>query len=113
MGQDEAQFVGRQRAIATDKAHREKCWGKRARRFSGRGIPININPIPLRSWTTRRSTCPWCTSVWAGLFNTSILVVFPRVGRYVLMVVAASGMSELLDPVFPLVNDLSGFIHDS
>lgn len=57
-------------------------------------------------------TCPWCASVWAGLFNTSLLVFFPRIGRYFLLTVAASGMSELLDPVFPLLNYLSGFVHD-
>jgi ABC-type Fe3+-siderophore transport system permease subunit len=57
-------------------------------------------------------TCPWCASVWAGLFNTSLLIFFPRIGRYFLMTIAASGMSELLDPVFPLLNYLSGYIHD-
>ena len=57
-------------------------------------------------------TCPWCTSVWAGLFNASLLVFFPRIGRYFLLTVASSGMSELLDPVFPLLNYLSGLAHD-
>ena len=57
-------------------------------------------------------TCPWCTSVWAALFNTSLLVFFPRIGRYFLLIIAASGMSDLLDPIFPLLNYLSGYTHD-
>lgn len=57
-------------------------------------------------------TCPWCTSVWAAAFNVYLLTLFPRIGRLVLLILSSSGISELLDPVFPLLNYLSGYTED-
>jgi hypothetical protein len=57
-------------------------------------------------------TCPWCTSVWAAAFNVYLLTLFPRVGRLFLMILSSSGISQLLDPVFPLLNYLSGYTED-
>lgn len=57
-------------------------------------------------------TCPWCTSVWAAAFNVYILTLFPRIGRMFLLIMSSSGISELLDPVFPLLNYLSGYTED-
>lgn len=57
-------------------------------------------------------TCPWCVSVWAGAFNVYLLTMFPRVGRLFLLVMSSSGIAHLLDPVFPLLNYLSGYVHD-
>lgn len=54
--------------------------------------------------------CAWCTSMWAGLFNVSLLALFPRTGRLFLLTLMASGLSEILDPVFPLLNYLSGYV---
>lgn len=57
-------------------------------------------------------TCSWCTSIWSGTFNVAAYTIFPRVGRLFLMVLAASGISEILDPIFPLLNYLAGYIRD-
>lgn len=57
-------------------------------------------------------TCPWCTSIWAAAFNVYLLTFFPRVGRLFLLVMGSSGISQLLDPVFPLLNYLSGYTED-
>ena len=57
-------------------------------------------------------TCPWCISVWAAAFNVYLLTLFPRVGRLFLLILSSSGISELLDPVFPLLNYLSGYTQD-
>jgi hypothetical protein len=57
-------------------------------------------------------TCSWCTSVWAGALNVAAYTLFPRVGRLFLMVLASSGVAELLDPVFPLLNYLAGYTRD-
>lgn len=54
--------------------------------------------------------CSWCASVWAGTFNVSIYALFPQVGRFWNMVMMASGISEILDPVFPLLNYLAGYV---
>lgn len=54
--------------------------------------------------------CSWCVSVWAGTFNTTLYTFFPRIGRLFLMSLMASGISELLDPLFPLFNYLAGFV---
>ena len=57
-------------------------------------------------------TCPWCISVWAAAFNVYLLTLFPRVGRLFLLIMSSSGISQLLDPVFPLLNYLSGYTED-
>jgi hypothetical protein len=57
-------------------------------------------------------TCSWCASVWSGTINVAAYTLFPRVGRMFLMVLAASGISEILDPVFPLLNYLAGYTKD-
>jgi hypothetical protein len=57
-------------------------------------------------------TCPWCISVWAAAFNVYLLTLFPRLGRLFLLVLSSSGISQLLDPVFPLLNYLSGYTED-
>ncbi|HEV2122629.1 MAG TPA: DUF1360 domain-containing protein, partial [Chloroflexota bacterium] len=57
-------------------------------------------------------TCPWCMSVWAGAFNVYLMTLFPRAGRLFLLVLSSSGISQLLDPIFPLLNYLSGYVHD-
>lgn len=57
-------------------------------------------------------TCPWCTSVWAAAFNVYLLTFFPRIGRLFLLILTSSGISQLLDPVFPLLNYLSGYTED-
>ncbi len=57
-------------------------------------------------------TCPWCISVWAAAFNVYLLTLFPRVGRLFLLIMSTSGISQLLDPVFPLLNYLSGYVKD-
>ncbi|MDX1664736.1 MAG: DUF1360 domain-containing protein [Candidatus Promineifilaceae bacterium] len=54
--------------------------------------------------------CSWCTSIWAGTFNVAIFTLFPRIGRFWNMVMMASGISELLDPLFPLFNYLAGTV---
>ncbi|CAN5224674.1 hypothetical protein BH23CHL1_BH23CHL1_15060 [soil metagenome] len=56
-------------------------------------------------------TCPWCVSVWAGAFNVYLLTLFPRTGRLFLLVMSSSGIAHLLDPLFPLFNYLSGYVH--
>lgn len=57
-------------------------------------------------------TCPWCISVWAAAFNVYLLTLFPRLGRLFLLIMSSSGISQLLDPVFPLLNYLSGYTED-
>lgn len=57
-------------------------------------------------------TCPWCVSVWAAAFNVYLMTLFPRLGRLFLLILSSSGISELLDPVFPLLNYLSGYTQD-
>jgi hypothetical protein len=57
-------------------------------------------------------TCPWCASIWSAAFNVYLLTLFPRVGRLFLLVISSSGISQLLDPVFPLLNYLSGYTED-
>lgn len=50
-------------------------------------------------------------SVWAGAFNVYLYTFFPRIGRLFLLIIASSGVSEILDPVFPLLNYASGLAH--
>ncbi|MDP9372765.1 MAG: DUF1360 domain-containing protein [Chloroflexota bacterium] len=57
-------------------------------------------------------TCPWCTSAWAGAFNVYLFTLFPRIGRLLLLSLASSGIANLLDPVFPLLNYLSGWVQN-
>ncbi len=49
-------------------------------------------------------------SAWSGAFNVYIFTLFPRIGRLFLLTLAASGISEILDPIFPLLNYLSGYL---
>jgi hypothetical protein len=41
-----------------------------------------------------------------------IYTLFPRTGRLFLTVLTASGIAEMLDPVFPMLNYLSGYIQE-
>lgn len=56
--------------------------------------------------------CSWCASVWAGTFNVGIYALFPPIGRLWNLVLMASGIAELLDPLFPLFNFLAGYIEE-
>jgi hypothetical protein len=56
-------------------------------------------------------TCAYCSSVWAGTFNSAIYLLSPRVGRLFLLSMASSGLSEILDPIFPLLSYLSGYVN--
>jgi hypothetical protein len=67
----------------------------------GRGLQLAIGQL---------LNCAWCASVWSGTFNVSAYLLFPRLGRMFLMVLMASGIAEFLDPIFPMLNYLSGFV---
>jgi hypothetical protein len=56
-------------------------------------------------------TCAYCSSVWAGTFNSALYLLSPRVGRLFLLSMASSGLSEILDPIFLLLSYLSGYIN--
>lgn len=49
---------------------------------------------------------------WSGLFNVSLFTLFPRIGRLFLLTMTASALSEIIDPLFPLLNDLSGYVRE-
>jgi hypothetical protein len=55
-------------------------------------------------------TCTYCSSVWAGTFNSAIYYLFPRTGRLFLLSMAGSGLAEIFDPIFPLLSYLSGYM---
>lgn len=55
-------------------------------------------------------TCSPCMSAWAGALNTYALTLFPRTGRLYLLVLAATGMSTLLNPLFTWLTELSGLV---
>lgn len=56
-------------------------------------------------------TCAYCSSVWAGTFNSALFLLSPRVGRLFLLSMASSGLAEILDPIFPLLSYLSGYVN--
>lgn len=56
-------------------------------------------------------TCAYCSSVWAGTFNSALYLLSPRAGRLFLLSMASSGLSEILDPIFPLLSYLSGYVN--
>ena len=56
-------------------------------------------------------TCTYCSSVWAAMFNSALSLLFPRVARLFLLTMAGSGLAELLDPLFPLLSYLSGYLN--
>ncbi len=53
-------------------------------------------------------TCSPCMSSWAGAFLAYLYVTSPRLGRLVLLVLSASGMSQLLHPTFELLMKAPG-----
>jgi hypothetical protein len=55
-------------------------------------------------------TCAYCSSIWAGTFNSALFLLFPKVGRLFLLSLASSGLAEILDPIFPLLSYLSGYV---
>jgi hypothetical protein len=55
-------------------------------------------------------TCTYCSSVWAGTFNSAVYYLFPRTGRLFLFSMAGSGLAEIFDPIFPLLSYLSGYM---
>jgi hypothetical protein len=55
-------------------------------------------------------TCTYCSSVWAATFNSALYFLFPRTGRLFLFSMAGSGLAEILDPLFPLLSYLSGYM---
>jgi hypothetical protein len=69
----------------------------------GRGLQLALGQL---------FNCSWCSSIWAGTFNVGIYTLFPRTGRLFLTVLTASGIAEMLDPVFPMLNYLSGYIQE-
>jgi hypothetical protein len=67
----------------------------------GRGLQLALGQL---------LNCSWCASMWAGTFNVSAYTLFPGAGRMFLMILMASGVAEFLDPLFPLLNFLAGYI---
>lgn len=69
----------------------------------GRGIQLALGQL---------LNCSWCSSMWAGTFNLAAYTLFPGVGRLFLLALTTSGLAEMLDPVFPMLNYLSGYIQE-
>lgn len=58
-------------------------------------------------------TCSLCMSAWTGAFNVYLLTLSPRLGRLFLLVVAASGASDMLNPLFELLMKSPGLVEKS
>jgi hypothetical protein len=69
----------------------------------GRGLQLAVGQL---------LNCSWCASIWAGTFNVGVYTLFPRLGRLFLLVLSSSGIAEMLDPIFPMLNYLSGYIQE-
>jgi hypothetical protein len=69
----------------------------------GRGFQLAVGQL---------FNCSWCTSMWAGTFNLAAYTLFPGIGRLFLLALSTSGIAEMLDPVFPMLNYLSGYIQE-
>ncbi len=58
-------------------------------------------------------TCSPCMSAWTGALLAYLYVLSPRLGRLVLLVLSASGMSQLIHPTFELLMKSGGLIEAS
>jgi hypothetical protein len=58
-------------------------------------------------------TCSLCMSAWAGAFNVYLLTLAPRFGRLFLLIVASTGMSQMLNPLFELLMKVPGLVEKS
>ena len=53
-------------------------------------------------------TCTLCMTAWAGAFNVYAYTLSPRLGRLFVLVVASTGMAQLLNPIFEALMKLPG-----
>jgi hypothetical protein len=55
-------------------------------------------------------TCSLCMSAWTGALNAYLFTLSPRLGRLFLLVLSASGISQMLHPLFELLSKSPGAV---